>query len=204
MKLNEISALKLPQFILFKNLILKEDSMEFNITNIKSGEIVAIASTPQETRLKIPNPAYPTTASKIELFEGKYGDREDVDYGFNDSPYALLDVEPEDIESTLDFDIFDESYTILWVCPENEKEVVNTLIEHTIKFAKKNNRSIGDSIGIIWGEYIDSISMSSDNPDFDTPEFVSNIKQKYEELLSKLPDAPTKEDWDYLDEMLLK
>jgi hypothetical protein len=201
MNIKNLQNQNLPKFVLFKNLKFKDHELEFNTCFIERAEIIAVSDYPNEARKSIPQAKLPRMKSKLELFNHKDEDIED--YVFNDSPYAL-DADSMDIENTPDFDIFGESYTLLWICPIDDKRIITTLINHTLNYVKDNNLRVSDSIGYIWDEYIDSISVATEDLSFDTSEFVFNIKQEYEAQLLRLLDAPTQKDLDYLDEMLLK
>ncbi|VAW49380.1 hypothetical protein MNBD_GAMMA03-2025 [hydrothermal vent metagenome] len=201
MNIHNLQNQNLPKFILFKNLKFKKDELEFNTCFIESAEIIAITDYPKEARKSIPHAKLPQSKSKLELFNHKGEDIED--YVFNDSPYAL-DVDSDDIENIPDYEIFGESYTLLWVCPIDDRKIIKTLINHTIKYAKDNDLKVSDATGYIWDEYIDSISIATDDLMFDTAGFVFNIKQEYEAQISKILDGLIQEDWDSLDEMLLK
>jgi len=201
---SELNKQNLPIFVLFKNLQFNEGAISIDIDQIKSGEIKACAPYESELEKYIPPSVYPKSPDKQQKFTDKYGDREDVDSSFNTSPFAMIDIDPEDLESTTDFDIFGESYTILWVCSNNVDETVNTLIQHTIKLADSRQSTIGDQITNIWIYYIDCISINSDDKDFDSLDFDFIVKEEYKNQISKLPNAPTQADWDYLDEMSMK
>ena len=126
----------LPKFILFKNLKFNEDCLDFEIRNIKSGEIIASNDFCSWLVKEVPIPKFPRTLEKQRLYKDKFGDREDVAISFNISPYAIIDIDPMDVENTPDFTIFVESYTIIWICPADVEQTVKVLIKHTNELAQ--------------------------------------------------------------------
>ncbi len=200
MQFKQLETFNSPRFVLFKNLKFKEDSLLLDIHEIKQGEIVYVGDTYTEVSKYIPKSIYPTDVEKQQLFEDKYGDRDDVDFSFNVSPYAIVDIDPEDVERMPDFDIFGESYTVLWVCPADVEVIVKSLINH-IKRQAKQNSTIGGELYTIWVDYIDNISINSHQDQIAAVELITQVKKVFEKEVNLLPNIPTQNDWDFIEEM---
>jgi hypothetical protein len=180
------SKLELPVFILFRNLRFEHD---FDIdAPIARGEIIASGSIYEELHKKLSKPAFPVDEYKQSLLDTKYGNIAESELEYDDTIFDITEANPSDYE------IFGESFTIVFFCPSDKNKIVKFLVNDFIK-----HRNLID----IWSKYIDrirvfpfySLEASSDD-------FYDEVTADFEETVSALEQPPSTEDWDELDDYL--
>lgn len=181
-----LESVKIPCFVLARNLYFEH---EYDLdAPVSRGEIIKCSQQIKEVRQLIPRPVIPEDDYKQSLFEKKIGEMKSANANYDDSPFDLAEGDPND------FEIFGESYTIVWFCPPDVEEVTGFLVN---KY--RNNRDLIK----IWENYIDrmhiypfySLELTSDD-------FYEKICDTFEEKVSSLPDPPSKEEWDKLNDFL--
>ena len=116
-----LSGIKLPSYILFKNLRFEHD---FDIdASIARGEIITSNASYDELYLKVPKPVFPEDEYKLSLLDEKYGQVTENELEFDDTVFDIAEGEPSDYE------IFGESYSIIFFCPPQEDYVIQYLTE---------------------------------------------------------------------------
>lgn len=181
-----LSGIKLPSYILFKNLHFEHD---FDIdASIARGEIVANDLSYDELYSKIPRPQFPTDEYKVSLLDEKYGQISESELEYDDTVFDIAEGDPNDYE------IFGESFTIIFFAPPEEDSIVDFLVNQYQK-----NRDLVD----IYMNYIDrlhifpfySLEETSDN-------FIENLGNRFQEKVRSLPQPPGQDEWDELKEYL--
>lgn len=92
------------------------------------------------------------------------------------------------------------SYRSLWLCPPDEQKIIDHILKNP-QFNEKNERV---NLILLWDCYIDEMAILTEDENFDMLDFYSSLVKNLENQLNKLPNAPTKDDWEYLDEWLMK
>ncbi len=181
-----LRSITIPKFILIKNLWFEHiNDLDAPITR---GEIIKYAEDFDEVKMAIPHPALPEDDYKQSLFEKKLGELKKSLAVFDDSPYDISEGDPADYE------IFGESYTVIWVCPPDVEEIVDYLVE---KYAELRD------LVAIWEYYIDrmhiypfySLETTSDD-------FYDNVCDLFEKKVNKLEEPPGDKEWDELNDYL--
>ncbi len=172
----------MPCFVLFKNLRFEHD---YDIdASIARGEIIDSDTSCEKLRSAIPRPQFPDDEYKISLLDSKYGHISEDELEFDDTLFDITEGEPDDYE------IFGESYTLVFICPPDE--------EFILKYLSNQYRKEKDLVNI-WISYIDrlhifpfySLEVTSDK-------FLENISENFQSIVKELPEPPTKEEWDEL------
>jgi hypothetical protein len=181
-----ISKLKLPAYILFKNLRFEHD---FDLdAPVSRGEIIANGSFYNPLREKLSRPVLPQDDYKQSLLDSKYGQIAENQLEYDDSIYDITEADPNDYE------IFGKSFTIVFFCPPDEDLIVQYLTDQY----KKDRNLIG-----IWSNYIDRLHIFPFySLDISSDDFYENITDKFERALNEMPQPPTKQDWEELDDFL--
>jgi hypothetical protein len=102
--------------------------------------------------------------------------------------------------------VFGESYTIIWACPNNEDKVVDYLINIVKQQREERKNNDYDWAAPLWEiheEYCDLIFITESNEDWSYG-FVSNVSSKFDKAVDQLPNGPSKDDWDEVDERIMK
>lgn len=187
---NRISAflesIEKPCFLLIKNLDFEHPSdMD---SPISRGEIVGHSTSFEVLKKMIPAPDLPEDDYKLSLFEKKFGELKASVAQFDDSPWDISEGEPSDYE------IFGESYTIIWIYDLNEDGIVDYLVSRYL--------NLKDLISI-WELYIDRMHVipyySLEQTSEDYYESVCNA---FESSVNECKHPPTEEEWDSLNDYL--
>ena len=96
-----------------------------------------------------------------------------------------------------DFKSRRESYTIFWLCPLDEQKIIDHVLKNPA-LIRENGRF---DVFTLWNLYIDQMVIFTEDENY---KFSYTFVGKLEKLINQLPNAPTKDDWEYLDEMLMK
>jgi hypothetical protein len=127
-----------------------------------------------------------------------------------------------------DRDIFGEGYTIVWVCPADVEAVVDRLLRHVAErlygppdlsaeppFEAEGPTASTRRIDVydlldLWSKYIHRLCFHA--PQLQTPSPAEGMKARRQlrqhvvvallQRLAALPNGPTPQDWDRLDELL--
>jgi hypothetical protein len=181
-----LESVNLPAFILVKNLWFEHEN-DFDAP-ISRGEIIRQSKEFSELKKIIPQPDLPEDDYKQSLFEKKLGELKISNAVFDDSPYDIAEGDPTDYE------IFGQSYTILWMCSPDIDELTDFLVERY-----NQNRDLI----FIWENYIDrmhifpfySLEMTSDD-------FYEEICNAFEDKVNNLKNSPSQKEWDELNDYL--
>ena len=181
-----LSGIKLPSYILFKNLRFEHD---FDIdASIARGEIVATDTSYDELYSKMPRPSFPTDEYKISLLDEKYGQIDEIDLEYDDTVYDIAEGEPNDYE------IFGESYTIVFLCPPDEDFIVEYLVQQY-----QHTRDLVD----IYMNYIDRLHIFPFySLEVNTDSFVENLSENFQQKVRNLQNPPGKDEWEELKDYL--
>jgi hypothetical protein len=176
---DQLSSLKLPVFILFKNLKFEHD---FDLDSpVSRGEIVFSGKTYLPTRDRMPMPCMPDDEYKMSLLDSKYGHITENELTFDDSVFDITEGEP------CDYEIFGESYTIAWFCPPDENAIINYLLDEY----RKNNDLVA-----IWSQHIDRLHLYPfDSLEISSVDFYDKVNSRIETELKSLPQPPTAQEW---------
>ncbi|MDP6722051.1 MAG: hypothetical protein QGF59_25505, partial [Pirellulaceae bacterium] len=137
---NSIGQILLPHFCVIRNLDQPETLVDcpFDVSQLR-GEFVGLTHTFEHARRLIPRPEYPEDATRRERFHARFG-WDDVQmsdgtlvqqvptFGFDDDPRSVGSHRDRSIAT--DNELFRESYTIFWLCPDDPAVITDTLIEH--------------------------------------------------------------------------
>ncbi len=181
-----ISGLKLPVYILIKNLRFEHD---FDIdAPIARGEIIRSGATYQELLNTLPKPEFPVDDYKLSLLDSKYGNIAQDELEFDDSVFDIAEGDPSD------FDIFSESYTIVFICPADEEFIVRFLL---------NEYNREHDLVNIWINCLDRIHIY---PFFSlevtSETLIDNLADKFKSGVKLLPQPPSAEEWEELKDYL--
>jgi hypothetical protein len=180
------SKLKLPVYILFKNLRFEHD-FDFDAP-VSRGEIIATGESYDELRKKLAKPVAPVDEYKLSLLDAKYGIIKESELEFDDTIFDITEANPSDYE------IFGESFTIVFFCPPDKNQIVKYIVDDY-----NANRSLVDT----WSKCIDrlrifpfySLEITSDD-------FHDEIAADFESSVNSLAKPPAPEDWDALNDYL--
>jgi len=181
-----LESLEKPCFLLIKNLDFEHPS-DLD-SPISRGEILGHSSNFDELKKMIPAPTLPEDEYKLSLFEKKFGEIKAKVGQFDDSPWDISEGEPSDYE------IFGESYTIIWICDQGEDGIADHLVGQYLK--------LKDLISI-WELYIDRMHIypyySLEQTSEDYYESVCNA---FESSVNECKNPPSEEEWDSLNDYL--
>ncbi|MES2766521.1 MAG: hypothetical protein V4642_11660 [Bacteroidota bacterium] len=175
----------LPVFALFKNLVF-ESAWDLPFTEIVDFDEIFIGQNIDDPILRPPK--MEVSQEFLDELEEKYGNTFEEYY--TTFPANLVDEFP-------DKEIFGTSYTVLCIFPPD----VDFTVDYIVDWADKNRNNSGEiDLYTIWNFYLEHLYFF---PQFD--DIVGwDFAEKIEEKLNKLPNPPTKSDWDYLEESLWK
>ena len=151
----QITQYKLPTFLLFKNLTIWSDTL-LNTKDFVNGEIIAESNSYNELKHLIPDLEVPTDElSHFRLIENYGYFPEECE--FNDNPNELC----KDTKSLIysDKKLFGESYTIVWICPEDPQLAID-YIKNFILYKAQNINNINLIIDI-QKQYLDRLCVFS-------------------------------------------
>ncbi|MEX0967393.1 MAG: hypothetical protein WD077_09150 [Bacteroidia bacterium] len=196
--MTEILKESLPSFYLFKNLHLNEPY--YVDTSIESYEWLKKGDSVEELQRQIPPPHYPEDEEKLELFRMKFGDvipEDEDDYYFDDTPVQLDD-------EVTDRDIFDDSYTILWICPPDKETIISEILTH-LKHKTRNHLDPVDTRDLleVWEDFLDRIFIYTDDSKAFGSQLVSEVKDELPRRINQLPNGPTDATWEEFEMELL-
>jgi hypothetical protein len=175
-----------PCFLLIKNLDFEHPS-DLD-SPVSRGELLGHSTSFDELKKKIPAPQLPDEDYKLSLFEKKFGETKISLAQFDDSPWDIADGEPNDYE------IFGESYTIIWVCNPNEDGIAEYLVEQYL---------MSRDLITIWELYIDRMHIHPYySLDQTSEDYYENICNAFEYNVNKCKNPPSEEEWDSLNEYL--
>ena len=181
-----LESVEKPCFILVKNLDFEHPS-DLD-SPISRGEIITHSENFEILKKKIPIPQLPEDDYKLSLFEKKFGELKVSVARYDDSPWDISEGDPNDYE------IFNESYTIIWVCGQDEEEVTAYLVHQYMK--------LKDLISI-WELYLDRMHIYPYYSLEQTSEdFYENICNLFEEKVNECDDPPAEAEWDELNDYL--
>lgn len=181
-----LSGTKLPRYILFRNLSFEH---EFDIdASIAKGEIVASDSSYDDLCSNVPKPVFPSDEYKISLLDEKYGQITENELEYDDTVYDLAEGEPNDYE------IFGESYTIIFFCPPEQ----DVIVDYLLKQYQKDRDLVDIYVNCIDRLHIFpfySLEVTSDN-------FIDALGEKFQQKIRAIPEPPGQDEWDELKEYL--
>lgn len=181
-----LDSLDKPCFLLIKNLDFEHPS-DLD-SPISRGEILAHSTIFDELKKMIPSPQLPGDDYKLSLFEKKFGEIRISVSQYDDSPWDISEGDPSDYE------IFGESYTIIWISEQGEDEIADYLVEQYLK--------IKDLISI-WEFYIDRMHIYPYySLELTSEDFYENICNTFENRVNECGDPPSDEEWDSLNDYL--
>jgi hypothetical protein len=181
-----LESIKKPCFVLIKNLDFEHP--EDLDSPVSRGEIIGYSTDYEELRKKIPDPILPEDDYKLSLFEKKFGDMQQSVARFDDSPLDISEGEPNDYE------IFGESYTILWICDLEEDSIADFLVQQYLK-----NRDLIS----IWEFYIDRMHIYPPySLEQTSVEYYENLCNEFEERVSSSKSPPSENEWNELNDYL--
>ena len=183
---DQLSSIKLPVFILFKNLKFEHD---FDLDSpVSRGEIVFSGKNYLPIRDRLPKPCMFEDEYKQSLLDSKYGHITENELAFDDSVFDITEGEP------CDYEIFGESYTIVWFCPPDENVIINYLLNEY----RKNKNLVA-----IWSQHIDRLHLYPfDSIDISSDDFYDRINSRIEKELRALPQPPSDQEWIDLSEYI--
>ena len=181
-----LESVELPRFLLVKNLgFAHENDLDAPISR---GELIDHSNNFNDLKKLIPFPKLPSDDYKLSLFEKKFGEIKANNAQFDDSPLDITDGEPNDYE------IFGESYSIVWVCGNNVDSIANFLVNQYEKYK---------DLVLIWELFIDRIhifpfySLEETSDDY-----YENVCNSFEEKVQKIKNPPTEIEWEQLNDYL--
>jgi hypothetical protein len=231
----------LPAFLLLKNMHEDWPGIVGLDAACLDGEVLWITDSFEEAHELVPAPTVPTDPEKLALLQDRFG----VDHCYDPEtgewtehlPHLAFDTDPDHNGLRLlddvprDFDIFGESYTVVWVCPADVQAVVDRLMGHAAErltgrigipaplellrlFNEADPRTArridGYDLFEIWRQYIDRICFfapelePAEGPGGSRSELREQIINTFSAQLKGMPNGPGDEDWEVLEEMLLK
>lgn len=183
---DRIAGLEFPVFVLFKNLKFEHD-FDFD-ASVSRGEIIYSDKSYQAVKNKLPKPQIPEDEYKQSLLDSKYGRIDENELFFDDTVFDITEGEP------CDYEIFGESYTIVWFSPPEEDQIIRYLIDEYRKY--KN-------LVTVWSQYIDRMHLFPfDSLEISSNDFFENITSGFEEGVKSLPQPPSEQEWMELEEYL--
>ena len=181
-----LESLEKPCFVLVKNLDFDHPS-DLD-SPISRGEILGHNKDIETLRKHIPHPKLPDDDYKLSLFEKKFGELTESVAQYDDSPWDISEGEPNDYE------IFNESYTIVWLCDNNENSITDFLVSQYVK--------LKDLISI-WELYLDRMHVFPyDSLEQTSENFYENLCNLFEEKVNDCNDPPDETEWDELNDYL--
>ena len=181
-----LESVEKPCFLLIKNLDFEHPS-DLD-SPISRGEIVAQSSNFKDLKKMIPPPRLPEDDYKLSLFEKKFGEVKASVAQFDDSPWDISEGDPNDYE------IFGESYTIIWLCDLNEDGITGYLVEQYLK--------LKDLISM-WELYFDRMHIFPYYSLEQTSEdYYESICNAFESSVNECKDPPSENEWDSLNDYL--
>jgi hypothetical protein len=220
-----LCSVRLPKFALFQSLIFDKSGPDPEPWNpFKSCDWVRLADNYAE--LEVPTPPIPSDPAKCfgilkRTGTGRLSNFEKIDpKDWAVEVWQLLrDTVRENAEfdTTLlehcnwkrtqptDLDLFGVRYTLLYLCPSNPASILEDLKARTERArpAVNGRRQAWDGLLCgMWAECIDRLWCYPASEE--VFEIRSDVIELYEKWLNNLPDGPTKKDWDYLNESLMK
>jgi hypothetical protein len=183
---------KPPGFVLLKNAQTKFLSqMGFQVHTFDT----AIWSESFETLMQaIPSPRLLQNKEANELAAWRFSEQEIAQAAFQ------FDTLPESLVSeSCDLKIFGESYSIFWVAEPDEEWVIEAI---TQRFNTPNNSPIeAELIQKVWNETVNRIFFLKRNETaLDLHVLYEDLIEKLIERINALPNAPSPEAWDVLNE----
>jgi hypothetical protein len=183
---------KPPGFVLLKNAQTKFLSqMGFQVHTFDT----AIWSESFETLMQaIPSPRLLQNKEAKELAAWRFSEQEIAQAAFH------FDTLPESLVSeSCDLKIFGESYSIFWVVEPDEEWVIEAI---TQRFNTPNNSPIeAELIQKVWNETVNRIFFLKRNETaLDLHVLYEDLIEKLIERINALPNAPSPEAWDVLNE----
>ena len=187
-----LSDYKPPGFVLLKNAQTKFLSqMGFQVNTFDT----AIWSDSFETLMQaIPSPRLLQNKEANELAAWRFSEQEIAQAAFQ------FDTLPESLVSeSCDLKIFGESYSIFWVAEPDEEWVIEAI---TQRFNTPNNSPIeAQLIQKVWNETVNRIFfMKRNETALDLHVLYEDLIEKLIERINALPNAPSPEAWDVLNE----
>ncbi len=181
-----LSGLKLPSFVLIKNLKFEHD---YDIdAAIARGEVINYNLSFDALRSEIPKPRFPDDDYKTSLLDSKYGQVSEDELEYDDTIFDITEGEPNDYE------IFGESYTIVFLSPPEK--------DNLLKYLRDRYSKERDLVNI-WTSYIDRIHIYPFySLDVTSDQFIEEISEDFQSLVRKLPKPPDEEEWDELNDYL--
>jgi hypothetical protein len=183
---------KPPGFVLLKNAQTKFLSqMGFQVNTFDT----AIWSESFETLMQaIPSPRLLQNKEAKELAAWRFSEQEIAQAAFH------FDTLPESLVSeSCDLKIFGESYSIFWVAEPDEEWVIEAI---TQRFNTPNNSPIeAELIQKVWNETVNRIFFLKRNETaLDLHVLYEDLIEKLIERINALPNVPSPEAWDVLNE----
>jgi hypothetical protein len=183
---------KPPGFVLLKNAQTKFLSqMGFQVNTFDT----AVWSESFETLMQaIPSPRLLQNKEANELAAWRFSEQEIAQAAFQ------FDTLPESLVSeSCDLKIFGESYSIFWVAEPDEEWVIEAI---TQRFNTPNNSPIeAELIQKVWNETVNRIFFLKRNETaLDLHVLYEDLIEKLIERINALPNAPSPEAWDVLNE----
>jgi hypothetical protein len=202
-----LSAVQLPIWCLFKNL--ETGGLDPEEENIRSFAWAEVSQDKGHLRDLIPTPEVPPGEPKIleaflkhfeyeSLAAFEADKRKDMDeFHFDDKISNWDQVET----FSIDYRIYGESYTLLWLCPLDKELIVRKLIEEVGRETQGLTKRVDAAIlAYIWEEFIDRIHFLT-HPPADQPSsanFWQEVTREFQTQVDRLANSPAKEDWDEL------
>ena len=181
-----LDSLEKPCFLLIKNLDFEHPS-DLD-SPISRGEILSHSTDYDDLKKMIPNPQLPEDEYKLSLFEKKFGEVRISMAQYDDSPLDISEGDPSDYE------IFGESYTIIWICEQKEEEIADYLVAQYL--------NLKDLISI-WEFYIDRMHIYPYySLDQTSEDYYENICNSFETKVNECRIPPSDEEWDSLNDYL--
>jgi hypothetical protein len=181
-----LESLGKPCFVLIKNLDFDHPS-DLD-SPISRGEIIERAENFEDLKKQIPLPELPENDYKLSLFEKKFGELKASAAQYDDSPLDISEGDPNDYE------IFNESYTIIWICGPDVEAVSDYLVEQYL--------NIRDLISI-WELYIDRMHIYPYySLEQTTEDFYENVCNTFEDKVNECSNPPTEREWEELNDYL--
>jgi hypothetical protein len=198
-----IRPVKLPSMCLFHNADIDwswHPNLDFTVC-----DCVVDGDDLDELRSLVPEPALPTDPEKLALY--RQHRTQDRIITWNEKGDWSEEVEPPRFDDSLDLfatgasdlEIFGESYTILLVVPPD----VGIAVDYLLKVLPDPAGQIdGFYLLKAWTDYVDRLTFWPVTAD--SHQLWLEVTAGLEARLNSLPNGPGKDDWDDLNELLLK